>query len=357
VCVIARRGSAYRSCSGETDAPRRATALYNRREQETAMTNPHDPYGGQGYPPHPQQQQPQGWYPQQQPQQQQPQWGQQPQWQQQQQPQWQQQQQPQWQQQQQQPQWQQQQQPYQMPGQAQPAYGQQYDADPNAIASEASPQARAKFIERTYLHLGGAIAAFIVLETILQFLPLTDVLSHAMMAGNTAWFVVLALFMGVSWVANSWAQGSRSVGMQYAGLLLYTVAEAIIFMPLIYLGRTYGLLTGPDIMMAAVVTMAMFSAMTAYVFITKTDFSFMKGILSVLTMAALGLIAGSLIFGFTLGLAFVIGMIVLASGYILFYTSNVLRHYRVNQHVAAALALFAAVALLFWYIVQLFMRR
>jgi FtsH-binding integral membrane protein len=83
----------------------------------------------------------------------------------------------------------------------------------------------------------------------------------------------------------------------------------------------------------------------------------MKGVLGVLAMAALGLIAGSIIFGFTLGLAFVIGMIVLACGYILFYTSNVLHHYRVTQHVAAALALFSAVALLFWYILRLFMRR
>jgi FtsH-binding integral membrane protein len=33
----------------------------------------------------------------------------------------------------------------------------------------------------------------------------------------------------------------------------------------------------------------------------------------------------------------------------------VLHHYRVGQHVAASLALFASVALLFWYILQLLM--
>jgi FtsH-binding integral membrane protein len=31
-----------------------------------------------------------------------------------------------------------------------------------------------------------------------------------------------------------------------------------------------------------------------------------------------------------------------------------LHHYRTDQHVAAALALFASVALLFWYVLQLF---
>jgi FtsH-binding integral membrane protein len=54
---------------------------------------------------------------------------------------------------------------------------------------------------------------------------------------------------------------------------------------------------------------------------------------------------------------FIYAMIALACGYILYHTSNVLHHYRIGQHVAAALALFAAVALLFWYIVQLFMSR
>ena len=232
---------------------------------------------------------------------------------------------------------------------------QPYYADP------ATPQAalagRAKFIERTYIHLAGAIAVFLVLETILQFTPLTDTISHLMFASQYSWLVVLGVFMGVSWIADSWARGSQSVGMQYAGLLLYTVAEAVIFMPLIYIGRSYGLIDGHGLMMAGAVTMAMFAAMTAYVLITKKDFSFMKGILGVLSMAALGLIVGSAVFGFTLGLGFIIGMIALACGYILFYTSNVLRHYRTTQHVAAALALFSAVALLLWYIVQLFMRR
>jgi len=41
----------------------------------------------------------------------------------------------------------------------------------------------------------------------------------------------------------------------------------------------------------------------------------------------------------------------------LFYTSNVLHHYRISQHVAAALALFASVMTLFWYVLQIFLSR
>ena len=48
-------------------------------------------------------------------------------------------------------------------------------------------------------------------------------------------------------------------------------------------------------------------------------------------------------------------MIVFACGWILYDTSNVLHHYRIGQHVAASLALFASVALLFWYVLRLVM--
>jgi len=48
-------------------------------------------------------------------------------------------------------------------------------------------------------------------------------------------------------------------------------------------------------------------------------------------------------------------MVGLASASILYDTSNVLRHYSEDSHVAAALELFASVALMFWYVLQLFM--
>ena len=74
-------------------------------------------------------------------------------------------------------------------------------------------------------------------------------------------------------------------------------------------------------------------------------------------LAALGLIVIAVLFRFALGPIFTYAMIALACGYILYHTSNVLHQYRIGQHVAAALALFASVALLFWYILQLFLSR
>jgi hypothetical protein len=227
--------------------------------------------------------------------------------------------------------------------------------DEDEIASEASPQARARFIERTYLHLAGAIVVFVILSTILQMIPFVGALTQTMVASRASWGVVLLAFVAVSWLADRWASNSTSLGTQYLGLLLYTLAESVIFVPMIYIARTF--VGGDAIVTAGATTMAMFAVMTAYVFITKKDFSFMRGALSIAATAAIGLVASSLIFGFELGNVFSVGMIALASGYILFYTSNVIRSYRTTQHVAAALALFSAVALLFWYVLRLIMSK
>lgn len=228
----------------------------------------------------------------------------------------------------------------------------------NMIASEASVEARSKFIERTYLHLAGAIATFVLLSGLLQFLPgIEQVVELMLGGGQMGWLVVVGLFMAVSWIADKWARGAQSIGMQYAGLLLYTVAWAGMFIPLIWIAKQPEVIGWDGIMTAGGVTLAMFAGLTAYVFVTKKDFSFMRGMLSIMAIGSLGLIVASAIFGFQLGIVFCVGMVVMACGYILYYTSNVLHHYRVNQHVAAALALFSAVALLFWYILQIFMSR
>jgi FtsH-binding integral membrane protein len=78
--------------------------------------------------------------------------------------------------------------------------------------------------------------------------------------------------------------------------------------------------------------------------------------LTVAGMLALGLIAASILIGFDLGVLFSVAMIGLAAGYVLYYTSNVLNHYRTDQHVAASLALFATIALMFWYILRLLLQ-
>ncbi len=228
-----------------------------------------------------------------------------------------------------------------------------YQMYPDTLAIEAPVNVRAEFIRKTYAHLLGAVLAFAALEVI--FFNMLDVaaITATMLGGQYSWLIVLGAFMLVSWIADRWAQSATSLGMQYAGLGLFIVAEAIIFMPLLYLASTFG---GPNVIpAAALITLVMFGGLTGIVFVTAKDFSFMRPFLYVAGLGALGLIVCGAVFGFDLGLIFTVAMIVFASAWILYATSNVLHHYRTTQHVAASLALFASVALLFWYVLRLVM--
>ena len=229
-----------------------------------------------------------------------------------------------------------------------------YRSSLGSFAAMAAVDERAGFITRTYLHLAGAIALFVALEAALLNLPGIENLVGLMAGSQFGWLIVLGLFMLVSYVAQNWAQSATNPATQYLGLGLYVVAEAVIFVPLLYIA---GRLDPGIIPSAGVATLALFAVLTAVVFVTRKDFSFLRSILMFGGLAALGLIVVAILFKFSLGPIFTYAMIALACGYILYHTSNVLHHYRIGQHVAAALALFASVALLFWYILQFFMSR
>ena len=219
-------------------------------------------------------------------------------------------------------------------------------------AAEADPQARTDFLHRTYQHLALAIAAFVGLEFLLFQIPNIEALV-AKMVGGPAWLLVLGLFMVVSSVANKWAHSDISVERQYLGLGLYVVAEALLFLPLLFVATFYT--DGTVIPSAALITGIVFGGLTATVLISKKDLSFLGGIQRIAGFAALGLIVASILFGLHLGVIFSAAMVVFAAGAIAYETSNMVHHYRPDQHVAAALGLFASVALLFWYVINLLM--
>jgi FtsH-binding integral membrane protein len=109
------------------------------------------------------------------------------------------------------------------------------------------------------------------------------------------------------------------------------------------------------LMESVIITMVIFCGLTATVFITKKDFSFMRGALTIASFAALGVIVGSMIFGFQLGAIFSGAMILLMSLYVLYQTSLVMQYFPPTGYVAAALMLFSTIATLFWYVLRLMM--
>jgi FtsH-binding integral membrane protein len=226
----------------------------------------------------------------------------------------------------------------------------QYATRGGAVAY-APADARAGFIRRTYAHLAFAVLGFLVLEFILLNLPGIGGVAQLMTTGFN-WLFVIGLFTVVGWIADRWARSDTSRGLQYAGLALYVVVEAIIFLPLMFV--VVFISNDPVVLPAAgIITGLLFVGLTVVAFTTRADFSFLRGILIIGGFVALGLIVASLIFGFQLGVIFAVAMVGLAAVAILYSTSNIIHYYRTDQYVAASLSLFAAVALMFYYVLYI----
>ena len=160
--------------------------------------------------------------------------------------------------------------------------------------------------------------------------------------------------MIVGWMATRVAHQAASPVVQYLALAGFVVAEAVMFLPLLLVAE----LNVPGVTQSAgLVTLIGFIGLTGVVFVTRKDFSFMTSVLMWAGVVALLLIVASLIFGFELGTWFSVAMIAVAGGSILRDTSRIMRYYPEDRYVAAALELFASVALLFWYVLRLMSRR
>jgi len=243
---------------------------------------------------------------------------------------------------------------------------------------------RVTFLRKTYAHLTVALIGFAAIAGgMMRFTTEASwKFSSWAILGNSPymWLLVLGAFMAVGWVAQALARSETSRGLQYAGLALFVVAEAVILQPLLWIlflkfGRAEDFqitasangdlvihsfsASGQAIkilMEAIVITLAIFIGLSATVFVTKKDFSFLRGILTIGMFAVIGVILASILFGFQLGALFCGAVILLMAGYILFQTSLIMQHYPPTQYVSAALMLFSTIATLFWYVLQLLMQ-
>ena len=234
---------------------------------------------------------------------------------------------------------------------------------------------RVAFLRKTYALLGAALIAWPVLTAvILKFAPAFSfgLFKFAFLSGGWNWLIVMGLFMGVGYLANRLAVSETSRGLQFLGLGLEVGAWSLLLQPILWIlmlkfgGRT--MINGGEVptlsgdamnilMQAIVITLAIFVGLTLTVFISKKDFTFMRGVLTICSFAALGVILASMIFGFSLGALFCGVMVLLMGGYILYQTSLIMSAFPPSAYVAAALMLFSTIATLFWYVLQLLMSR
>lgn len=212
---------------------------------------------------------------------------------------------------------------------------------------------RISFYRKTFLHLAGSIVIFAALSAAILTTPLGALIAGLFFGGTIQSLIFFGLYVGVSYLAQSWARNSASKAIQYAGLGLYIIIEALIFAPLLLGAQAIAGLS--LIGYAGVLTLTLAAGLIVLTMINQIDFSFLNGFLFIGGIVVFGAIIGSIIFGYTLGVWFSAAMIGFAAFAILRDASAVQRNYRSDQYVAASLSLFASIALLFYYILRFMM--
>jgi len=176
-------------------------------------------------------------------------------------------------------------------------------------------------------------------------------IARAISSAGTGWLLVFGGLVVLGALLRSVAHSARSMAAQYAGLGTYVVLQAVMFVPLLVMAEAYA---PGAIRSAAAVTTLGFGGLTAVVFSTRRDFSFLGAVVRWGLIVGLICIVAAAIFGFSLGTFFSVAMVGMAGAAVLYDTSNVLHHFHEDSYVAASLELFASIALMFWYLLRLF---
>jgi uncharacterized protein len=234
-----------------------------------------------------------------------------------------------------------------------------YDRSYGESAADAPVNARAAFIRKTYLTLFGAVLAFTALTAALVSSGVAEEFVKSVFVSRGAIIGLMVAFIVGGMAAQAMARSQASPALQWTGLVLYTLLEVAIFLPILVISETLPQYAGKNLaLQAGICTLMVFGALTFTVVASGKDFSFLRPFLIVASFAALGFVLVSVFLGGpSLGLGFTLLMLLLSAGYVLYDTSNVMKHYPPGSHVAAALELFASVTMMFYYMLRLFMSQ
>jgi modulator of FtsH protease len=196
-------------------------------------------------------------------------------------------------------------------------------------AAQASVAERMGFIRKVYalffaatLFAIGGVAAGLSFEPLLRF------------AYEHPWIMFFIMIGGVFA-----AQAVRHVrGLNLVALFGFTTLTGVVISPLI----AFVLMRNPgSILAAGLLTVGIFGGLTAYVFVSKKDFSFMRGMLMTgLIVVILAGVVNIFLGASALGFAVAAATLLLFSGFVLYDTSNIIRRYPTNEYVAGALSLY-----------------
>jgi len=174
-------------------------------------------------------------------------------------------------------------------------------------------------------------------------------------AAQGARFGLLFATIGLVLVLGFSKQARRVQPWNYFLLFGITFLMGLTIGPWVFMVNAVG--KSAVLLQAFIMTAGVFGGLTAYAFISRKDFSFLRGFV---TVGLIGLILATLVYMFipgATGLGFVIacvGVLVFAA-FTLYDTSQIMQRYDTSEYVAGALSLFLDFFNLFLYIAQLFL--
>ena len=194
------------------------------------------------------------------------------------------------------------------------------------VAAQATESARADFIRLVYvLFLAGVVTSIVG-----GIISLHTPIAGAIMAFSPwSLLLLLPLSIGAQVLADRPQWGN-------VALFGFTFLMGLIIAPVVAL-YSAGVVTQAGVLAAVI-----FSALTAYVFITRKDFNFLGGLLFVgfISLIAAGLLNFFLFQNAGFGYWLSWGILLFSSGFVLYDTSNIMQRYPLNQPAGAALGLF-----------------
>ncbi len=224
--------------------------------------------------------------------------------------------------------------------------------NPMMPAGVQDAQVRADFMRRVYSRVVVGVAAFVGMEWFLFSSGLARAITEVVV--GTSWLLILGGFMVVSWLANSLTHRSASPGVEWAGYMLLVAANAVIFAPMLYIAE---LQVPGTVAAAGQYAIAGFIVLSIVAHRSARDFTWLGATLRWFGILALVAIVLAVVFNVALGTWFSLAMIGFAGAAILYETQVILREMPPGRETAAAMALFSSLALLFWYVLRLFMER
>ncbi|PIE24334.1 MAG: hypothetical protein CSA62_03365 [Planctomycetota bacterium] len=222
---------------------------------------------------------------------------------------------------------------------------QEFTADGRTVA-QASQDERLLFLRKTYslVLLGIGIFA-LTISAVPQF---EGLMSFTKNLWVDSWWLGMAVLVGGGILVRMLA---RTPGIGLVGYLVWTFLLGTL------LAFPVGKANPTTVYTASIMTATIYGGLTAYVFVTKKDFSWMGGFLSIGLFSMMGIAICGYLFKFEVGVWFSWLGAVLFSGYIVYDTSKIMRTHDSREAVPAAIELFTDIVYLFWYILSILMDR